>query len=150
MDTDLLESATEMLVDVVVAVRLAEEMVLVPTVRVNDAVSVMEREELRVSSNDDSEVQVEVVVSITVEVDVVDKDWEELMSGTRDEDCDNDLDWTDPAVVKMEEADEGDISEICPKVVDGIIVAESPELVIELACQNVVIVVHGANEVSID
>lgn len=150
MDTDLLESATEMLVDVVVAARLAEETVLVPTVRVNDAVSVMEREELRVSSNDDSEVQVEVVVSTTVEVDVVGKDWEELRSGIRDEDCDKDIDWTDPGVVEMEGAEEEDISEFCSSVVDEIIVAESLEVVIKLACQSVVIVVHGANEVSID
>lgn len=149
MDTDLIVSATEMLVDLVAAVGLAEETVLSPTVKVNDAVSVMEREELRVSWNEDCVVQVEVVVSTTVEVDVVGKDWEELGSGIRDEDCDKDIDWTDPAVVEMEEAEEGDISEICPSVVDGSIVAESL-VVIKLACQSVVIVVHGANEVSID
>lgn len=92
MDTDLIVSATEMLVDVMAAVGLAEETVLSPTVNVNDAVSVMEREELRVSWNEDTVVQVEVVVSTKVEVDVVGKDWVELMSGIRDEDCDKDMD----------------------------------------------------------
>lgn len=53
-------------------------------------------------------------------------------------------------MVEIEEADEGDISEICSGVVDGNIVAESLGVVIKLACQSVVIVVHGANEVSID
>lgn len=150
MDTDSVVSATEMLVDVVAAVGLAEETVPVPTVKVNDAVSVMGREELRVISTEDSEVQAEVFVSTTVEVDVVGKDWKELRSGIRDEDGGEDKDWTDPAVVKVEEADEGDVSEFCSNVVVGIIVAESLEVVIKLACQSVVIAVHGTNEVSID
>lgn len=150
MDTDLVVSATELLVDRVAAVRLAEETVLVPTVKVNDAVSVMGREELRVSWKEGFEVQVEVLVSTAVEVDVVGKGWEELRSGIRDEDCDKDIDWTDPTVVEREEADEGDISELCSNVVDEIIVEEAPEVVIKLACQSVVIAVHGVNEVSID
>lgn len=50
-------SATEVRVDVVIAVGLARETVLVVTTKVNDAVCVMGREELRVSSIEDSEAE---------------------------------------------------------------------------------------------
>lgn len=151
MDTDSLVSATKVLVDVVTAVGAARETVLVPTVKVNDAVRVMGQEVLRVSSNEDSEVHVDVVVStVTTEDNVVDKDWGELRFGITDEDCGHDVDWSDPAVVEVEKADEGNISELCSNVVDSIIESELLEPVTELVCQSVVIVVHGANEVSID
>lgn len=148
MDTDSLVSATKVLVDVVAVVGLAGETVLVPTVRVNDAVCVMGQEVLRVSSNEDSEVNVDVVVSIIpIEDNVVDKDWGELRSGITGEDWDHDIDWSEPAVVEIENTDEENISELCCNVVDVIIEAESLEVVIEPLRQSVVIVVHGANEV---
>lgn len=151
MDTDSLVSATKVLVDVVTAVGVARETVLVPTVKVNDAVRVMGQEVLRVSSNEDSEVHVDVVVStVTVEDNVVDKDWGELRLGITDEDCDHDGDWSDPAVVEIEKADEGNTSELCSNVVDSTVESELLEPVIEPVCQSVVIVVHGANEVSND
>lgn len=144
-------SATEVRVDVVIAVGLARETVLIVTLKVNDAVCVMGRDELRVSSIEDSEAQMEIVVSsTTVEDDVVGKDWGELRSGIRGEEWDEDVDWSVPAVVEIEETDEGDVSGYWPVVVDVIIESELPEAVTKLVGQSVVIVVHGAKEISVD
>lgn len=124
---------------------------LVPKTKVNDAVCVMVWKELRLGMIEDSETQTEVVVSMTtVEDDVVGKDWGELRSGIKGEEWDQDVDWSDPGVVEIEKADEEDVLELWSNVVDVIIEAEFLEAVIELLCQSVVIVVHGANEVSID
>lgn len=141
-------SATEVRVDVVIAVGLARETV---TLKVNDAVCVMGRDELRVSSIEDSEAPMEIVVSsTTVEDDVVGKDWGELRSGIRGEEWDEDVDWSVPAVVEIEETDEGDVSGYWPVVVDVIIESELPEAVTKLVGQSVVIVVHGAKEISVE
>lgn len=144
-------SATEVRVDVVIAVGLSRETVLIVTLKVNDAVCVMGRDELRVSSIEDSEAPMEIVVSsTTVEDDVVGKDWGELRSGIRGEEWDEDVDWSVPAVVEIEETDEGDVSGYWPVVVDVIIESELPEAVTKLVGQSVVIVVHGAKEISVD
>lgn len=144
-------SATEVRVDVVIAVGLARETVLIVTLKVNDAVCVMGRDELRVSSIEDSEAQMEIVVSsTTVEDDVVGKDWGELRSGIRGEEWDEDVDWSVPAVVEIEETDERDVSGYWPVVVDVIIESELPEALTKLVGQSVVIVVHGAKEMSFD
>lgn len=135
-------SATEVRVDVVTAVGLARETVLIVTTKVNDAVCVMGREELRVSSIEDSEAQMEIVVSsTTVEDDVVGKDWGELRSGIKGDEWDPDMDWSDPAVVEIENSDEGGVSEYETELL---------EAMVKLLCQSVVIVVHGAKEISFD
>lgn len=81
---------------------------------------------------------------------MVGKDWGELRSGIKGEGWDQDVDWSDPAVVEIEKTGEGDVSGYCPVVVDVTIETELPEAMIELVCQSVVIVVHGAKEISFD
>lgn len=123
--TDLLASAAEVLIDVVGAVGLAGETVLVLMSKVNDAVWVTGREELRVSSAEGSEVQVEVVVSATtVDFEVVGNHWGEPRSGMEDDNWDQDKDWSGPVMEGFEKADEGDVSEFCSEIVVEITVAE--------------------------
>lgn len=114
--------AVKVLVHVVAAVGLFGETELGPTVKVNDAVCVIGREELRVSANE--------------EIRVV--GW------------DGDVDCVGPSVLEVDATDEGDISVLCPNVVDEFMAAELLGAVTELICQSVVIVVHGASEGSID
>lgn len=111
-----------MLVGVEAALGLLGYATLDPIVKVNDAVRVMAREELRLGSNEE----------------IRDVDWA------------GDVDWVDAAAMEIEVTDEADTSVLCANIFVECVAAELLEAVSELLYQSVVIVDHGAKEDSID